>query len=291
MKKIIATVLAMVMALALCTTAFAAEQKYDVFGKNSSAEVATEVTLTYEKADKDANQIAYYTLTKMIAGESEGTTVNQFEGKYFVKADKAADATYVLKYAGKTTVAMYLTEVVSVIYNGEGTAYTNLGTKCGQFDYKAANYTKTDKFFTAVDEADDETYLFVKVATEDIGDNTEYLMVNGVMTAVERVDDEKTLDELLVPHTWVVDLEKLTAKCSACGATGKAYEYYTEVPSGATAELAAGVWVVADKTAGTKPADGTSSPKTFDAGIAMYVGMALTSVAGSALVIGKKKEF
>ena len=33
------------------------------------------------------------------------------------------------------------------------------------------------------------------------------------------------------------------------------------------------------------------SPKTFDAGIAMYVGMALTSVAGSAVVIGTKKEF
>ena len=33
------------------------------------------------------------------------------------------------------------------------------------------------------------------------------------------------------------------------------------------------------------------SPTTFDAGIAMYVGMALTSVAGSAVVIGKKQEF
>ena len=33
------------------------------------------------------------------------------------------------------------------------------------------------------------------------------------------------------------------------------------------------------------------SPKTFDAGIAMYAGMALMSVAGSAVVIGKKKEF
>ena len=31
MKKIIATVLAMVMALALCTTAFAAAQQYDSF--------------------------------------------------------------------------------------------------------------------------------------------------------------------------------------------------------------------------------------------------------------------
>lgn len=34
-----------------------------------------------------------------------------------------------------------------------------------------------------------------------------------------------------------------------------------------------------------------TSPKTFDAGVALYVGMALTSVAGSAVVIGKKKEF
>ena len=43
-------------------------------------------------------------------------------------------------------------------------------------------------------------------------------------------------------------------------------------------------------TSGTAT-ENTPSPKTFDAGIAMYVGMALTSVAGSAVVIGKKKEF
>ena len=41
----------------------------------------------------------------------------------------------------------------------------------------------------------------------------------------------------------------------------------------------------------TTPSTTKPSPKTFDAGIAMYVGMALTSVAGSAVVIGKKKEF
>ena len=33
------------------------------------------------------------------------------------------------------------------------------------------------------------------------------------------------------------------------------------------------------------------SSKTFDAGVAMYVGLSLMSVAGSAVVIGKKKEF
>ena len=37
--------------------------------------------------------------------------------------------------------------------------------------------------------------------------------------------------------------------------------------------------------------DGVNSAKTFDAGVAMYVGMSLLSVAGGAVVIGKKKEF
>ena len=52
------------------------------------------------------------------------------------------------------------------------------------------------------------------------------------------------------------------------------------------------LYLVEAGTATTTPSTGnTTSPKTFDAGIAMYVGMALTSVAGSAVVIGKKKEF
>ena len=277
MKKIIATVLAMVMALALCTTAFAAAQTYDVFGKNSDEAIAEEVTVTYNKADADENTIAYYVLSG-----------DEFEGEYYVKVTKASDADLVLKYAGKSTIAMYLAQVSAVEYNGEGTAYTNLGTKCGQINYKDfVGLTKSSKFYTAVSEADDETYLFVKDTTN--GD--EYLLVDGQMVQVTKLGNNETLADLQVAHTWVLDQEKLTAKCSACGATAKVYENYTEVPSGATAEQVAGLWVVADATA-TTPADGTtSSPKTFDAGIAMYVGMALTSVAGSAVVIGKKKEF
>ena len=277
MKKIIATVLAMVMALALCTTAFAASQTYDVFGKDSDVALAEEVIVTYHKADADENTIAYYALSG-----------DQFKDEYYVKVTKASDADLVLKYAGKSTIAMYLAQVSAVVYNGKGTAYTNLGTKCGQINYKDfVGLTKSSKFYTAVSEADDETYLFVKDTTN--GD--EYLLVDGQMVQVTKLGINETLADLQVAHTWVLDQEKLTAKCSACGATAKVYENYTEVPSGATAEQVAGLWVVADATA-TTPADGTtSSPKTFDAGIAMYVGMALTSVAGSALVIGKKKEF
>ena len=42
-------------------------------------------------------------------------------------------------------------------------------------------------------------------------------------------------------------------------------------------------------TTDTKTDDTKGSPKTFDAGIALYVGMALTSAAGVAFV-GKKRE-
>ena len=46
------------------------------------------------------------------------------------------------------------------------------------------------------------------------------------------------------------------------------------------------------KDNGTKADNkGVNSAKTFDAGVAMYVGMSLLSVAGGAVVIGKKKEF
>ena len=273
MKKIIATVLAMVMALALCTTAFAAAQTYDVFGKDSDVAIAEEVTVTYNKANADENTIAYYELSG-----------DQFKDEYYVKVTKASDASLVLKYTGKTTVAMYLKEVKEVEYtDGEAAAYTNLGSKCGQVNYKdITGADKKTKFYTATDDNDD-VILF-----SDVTGGTSKLLVNGEVLVLKEVGK---LSEKVVAHTWVLDNEKLTAKCSACGATAKVYENYTEVPSGATAEQVAGVWVVADASNTTPSTDKNTSPKTFDAGIAMYVGMALTSVAGSAVVIGKKKEF
>ena len=180
---------------------------------------------------------------------------------------------------------MYLAEVDAVAYDGTGVAFTEIGSKCGQYKLQAGE-TVNDKFYTATAPDDQKVHLFKAVDAET--DDTVNLLVDGKVVITRDLD---TLAANTVGHTWVVDAEKGLAKCSNCGATGKVYKTFVEVPSGADAEQVAGVWVVADKTA-TKPADGTnSSPKTFDAGIAMYVGMALTSVAGSAVVIGKKKEF
>ena len=198
----------------------------------------------------------------------------------------AADANYVLKYSGKTSVVMYLEEVTTVNYkDGEATAYTNIGTKCGQYKLDtAAGETKDTKFYTATNPVTGKVELF-KAATTGRYD----FLVGGKVVACDFID---VLDDAVLAHNWMVDTEKMVAKCIDCGATGKVYKTFVEVPNGVTPDQVQGMFVVADKTADTtKPADGTSSPKTFDAGIAMYVGMALTSVAGSAVVIGKKKEF
>ena len=294
MKKIIATVLAMVMALALCTTAFAAEKTYEVYDAETGTLASTQAdaTLTYTPASKTNKTIAYYTLNNAVAavgtaGE-EGYVAakeNQFKDKMYVSST-AADANYVLKYSGKTSVVMYLEEVTTISYkDGEATAYTNIGTKCGQYKLDtAAGETKDTKFYTATNPVTGKVELF-KAATTGRYD----FLVGGKVVACDFID---VLDDAVLAHNWMVDTEKMVAKCIDCGATGKVYKTFVEVPNGVTPDQVQGMFVVADKTADTtKPADGTSSPKTFDAGIAMYVGMALTSVAGSAVVIGKKKEF
>ena len=145
-----------------------------------------------------------------------------------------------------------------------------------------------DKFYTATNANDQKVHLFKAVDTAS--GSTVNLLVDGKVVIAS---DLGTLAANTVGHTWVVDVEKGAAKCSNCGATGKVYKTFVEVPSGADADQVAGVWVVADasNTPTDTKTDGNKSPKTFDAGIAMYVGMALTSVAGSAVVIGKKKEF
>ena len=277
MKKIIATVLAMVMALALCTTAFAAAQQYDAFDAETGATVTEDAYLMYVKATKTS--IAFYWLA-----ENESDTFDRATDTMYVKVTKTADADYVLKYEGKDTVAMYLATVTATSYIGNATPYTDLGKKCGLYNYKAAGYTDSNKFYTAVND-DGDNELFVK------GGNVN-MLVDGKIVGMTKIGaDGETLADVVVSHIWVLDVPNMTAKCSECGATAKLYEKYAEVPTGADSVKVQGYFLVADKTP-TKPADSTNkSPKTFDAGIAMYVGMALTSVDGSAVVIGKKKEF
>ena len=82
--------------------------------------------------------------------------------------------------------------------------------------------------------------------------------------------------------------------CQTCKTVAKVIEsMYVADKTKSHEQLSNGDLIEFSYTVGTPAADksGVTSAKTFDAGVAMYVGMSLLSVAGGAVVIGKKKEF
>ena len=279
MKKIIATVLAMVMALALCTTAFAATYS-DAYTWNNG----------WTKYDLNGKSIAYTSPTevktdgKVTSGTVGYYTVQDIDGN-LVEVAKA-DATFQMKVDG---VVKYLAPCAYTAYNAVGTS-VKAGTKCGDYDKDVYGSKKLVK-------VEDDLYV-----VSDNGDTN--ILLNGSVVCAT-----KDADPAIVAHQWATiegkivldedDLAKLaevkgTVVCKACNTKATVTNDKATIPTDATVmEVTDGVWMFWAKgtTAGTTTSTTASSPKTFDAGIAMYVGMALTSVAGSAVVIGKKKEF
>ena len=296
MKKIIATVLAMVMALALCTVAFAAE-KYEVVqisdASKTKKEVATVAITNASTTTTDgvvSGSVAVYTLTP-----ATGVTLADTK---FVEAS-AENATYILYKDG----AVYKYLVVTANegkYDYVGEVYKTFGTKCG--DMKKTDAVKDSTFFTAKDGSKTTNYY-----VEDSTNGTKYLLVNNEVVKVKLA--VKGTDYTVVAHdftkasgatyTFAADGTLATAKCATCGAVYSYTKYYTIADAAKDSVAIAADQLFAGSPAGylytsntpATPDNGKDSPKTFDAGIAMYVGMALTSVVGSAVVIGKKKEF
>ena len=280
MKKIIATVLAMVMALALCTTAFATTYS-DAYTWNNTG---------WTKYDLDGKSIAYTAPTEV---KTNGKVTSGTVGYYSVQGIDGtlvevakADATFQMKVDG---VVKYLAPCTYTAYTAVGTS-VKAGTKCGDYDKDEYGSDKLVK-------VEDDLYV--------VNDNGEtHILLNGSVVPATKVENP-----VIVAHQWATiegkivldedDLAKLaevkgTVVCKACNTKATVTNDKATIPTDATVmEVTEGVWMFWAKgtTAGTTTSTTASSPKTFDAGIAMYVGMALTSVAGSAVVIGKKKEF
>ena len=297
MKKIIATVLAMVMALALCTTAFAASVAgytgYTRGGEKLMADATNAESFSVEAHEAafdkatGAGNVAYYTVSNATAANTD------YNGDY-IKADKT-DFDLQLTKSGAST--LYLKHVNDgARYVAKVEAFTKIGDKCGQLDVDADGtyYVNTSKYNSGnVTKDAGEVYFMASDADEAV-----YVLLNGKLVSVTLAGEQT-----LVGHTWVAvekDGKVVSYKCSDCGTVASIYKTYAAAKASGLKNVEAFVnddgetiylAYTDGKTDNTKPADGTSSPKTFDAGIAMYVGMALTSVAGSAVVIGKKKEF
>ena len=314
MKKIIATVLAMVMALALCTTAFAA---------------AWTETL-HTKADD--TEYKYY-------GEVKATCTTKGHGAYYTTlAENGTDILY-FREAGKTEA-----ETATVAFKEKTNAVRLIAISADELGYVVPVYghdlSELAKDETATCTKDAYKAHTFKCATcgkyfytDDTNGVKNYApngltvgSYNEIDTAAEKTDERMIFaSHVFYPMTNEFDnMGQQMYKCAVCGetvaakaktdtnvgtfktlyGTDKLKFYNGSSPvvadwvaeNATTAELrgvvAVGEYVYVTVTASTTPStDKNTSPKTFDAGIAMYVGMALTSVAGSAVVIGKKKEF
>ena len=283
MKKIIATVLAMVMALALCTTAFAATVEYTAVDQNGTAidgKYTVEAKDGKYKVSSLSNTVDHYVVTKV----GDGWT------GYYVAADKSD---YTVKLSADGKADLYLTlmgeEPASVTYKAKAVVYTNIGDNCGQLAG-----TKSNTYYKATwEDANEETVVkyYVKSTTGTL----ETLLVDGELVKASLVGASGELN----PHNWKAasyDAKDnvTTYKCKDCGTVATVYKTMDAAKASGAAVYTQynGQWIAyTDGTTTTPSKENTTSPKTFDAGIAMYVGMALTSVAGSAVVIGKKKEF
>ena len=317
MKKIIATVLAMVMALALCTTAFAAIPVWTVNGTadvdlfdgqyNTKLETGKMAFHPAVAPTVDSNgkvtvpgTVAYYQFTT--------TAASPLQGWYILVSSIPADADaseYVLVKAADTSVnkgdrtddnqtaanqTLIMKKVSAVTYYYTATEFTAWGDLCGQYKKPANAGTVTYFSYTANDGA----HIGAAVATA-LENSTDNVLFNGEVLTINRDTFQTAVKHSWAASAWDKKGAATEYTCATCKTVAKVINASVNAPAGSTVEkLADGTLIAFTYTPGTAASGNTgsaSSPKTFDAGIAMYVGMALTSVAGSAVVIGKKKEF
>lgn len=277
MKKIIATVLAMVMAMALCVTAFAVNYSdgyYFANGKWNKIDL-TKVSVSYTNPSETKTdgkvvsaKIGYYTLKETGKADVVLVEVDKDDATYQIKADSTVK--YLQESNGNQDKAYTLT----------GTKLTS-SDKCGEAKFTGTVYQSGDKYYTT-------------------GSSNTYMLIDGQVVSV--VETTVTINgHDFEIQTKAVDAKGVltgTAKCKNCTQTATLTNKLSAIPVGAKSQVVsvAGMtdtcylyWTEAGKT--NNGSSNANSPKTFDAGVAMYAGMALMSVAGSAVVIGKKKEF
>ena len=283
MKKIIATVLAMVMALALCTTAFADIAKVEAgTGKTLKETYYTDGNGNYF-TDKDGTKLVTAAVQEILEnGGYEAITLKQY--KAAAAATCTADGWAVNVYIDKDNNLYVKADDVEA-YNDK---YDEDLLSNAEEHFIGTKMENVVKYYEAGEASDTDLevklnkgHVIVKTdATYGESKAPVYKCILCGTTYALSTELTETADKTA---TAKADRISYTPTNNTQAMFDKGYLNATEAVEGTYVVLTAG-------STDTKT-DGKDSPKTFDAGIAMYVGMALTSVAGSAVVIGKKKEF
>ena len=319
MKKIIATVLAMVMALALCTTAFAASAtfgsvesksvdltgaKFYKLGATSSTDMTavtddvTAVLKTTHGKDVSAKGVSTYYADKYtltVTADAASSAVHMVAGDYYAVAKDYAE--YMMVLGGTKIYVKSGTEALKTNLFITKTIDKAATPTCGDC---VLNNT-ADPLVGAKVWVSDEDDAYLAGETTDAIFNGEFIKVGPAVAAANVVAHNFKAANVTYKGTDAAGHAiPVSIKCPTCNKTfnvvkDKDNEWKTgDYVVGTATDVGTDYYIVltnGSTTPTTPSTDKNTSPKTFDAGIAMYVGMALTSVAGSAVVIGKKKEF
>ena len=306
MKKIVALVLSLVMVLGLATTAFGAITLWAPNGSTAECDI---YDAAYNTKQVDSAEVTFVP-AKTLKYDKTGAVAQvgviahyEYDGLYFVQVNKipvdADAADYILVKAHDATVAVG----DEMVNQSAKDAYYILKVVAEvEYVVKAAEFTAWSdacEAYAAPADADDVDYYTVANKVTGIIENVavKYAEADDGVPALVGAEvvylDVDTYVEATA-HTWMAskwneDTNFVTEYvCTECKTVGTVINSPVNAPAGAKIDNMAGTLIAYTYGVTAAAGDKVESAETFDAGIAMYVGMSVMAAAGSAVVLKKK---